>query len=60
MTYGWPSGCMQVYMRRKRWVLALQAVKRAAAISGHGSPEAHCLVLRFSHAAQSEQVRACQ
>ena len=60
MTYKWPSGFMQVYMRRKRWVLALQAVKRAAAIGGPGSPEAHCLVLRFCHAAQSEQVRACQ
>lgn len=43
-------------MRRKRWVLALQAVKRAAAIGGSGSPEAHCMVLRFCHAAQAEQV----
>lgn len=37
-------------------MLALQAVKRAAAIGGPGSPEAHCMVLRFCHAAQSEQV----
>lgn len=43
-------------MRRKRWVLALQAVKRAAGIGGPGSPEAHCMVLRFCHAAQSDQV----
>ena len=48
--------CTQVYMRQKRWVLALQAVKRAAGIGGPGSPEAHCMVLRFCHAAQSEQV----
>ena len=48
--------CVQVYMRRKRWVLALQAMKRAAGIGGPGSPEAHCMVLRFCHAAQSEQV----
>ncbi len=47
---------LQVYMRRKRWVLALEAVKRAAGIGGPGSPEAHCMVLRFCHAAQSEQV----
>ena len=47
---------LQVYMRRKRWVLALHAVKRAAAIAGPGSPEAHCMVLRFCHAAQSQQV----
>lgn len=46
----------QVYMRRKRWVLALHAVKRATAIAGPGSPEAHCMVLRFCHAAQSQQV----
>ena len=37
-------------------MLALQAVKRAAAIGGSGSPEAHCMVLRFCHAAQAEQV----
>ncbi len=43
-------------MRRKRWVLALEAVKRAAGMGGPGSPEAHCMVLRFCHAAQSEQV----
>ena len=51
---------VQVYMRRKRWVLALQAVKRAASIGGPGSPVAHCMVLRFCHAAQSEQVRLCR
>ena len=48
---------VQVYMRRKRWVLALHAVKRAAAIAGPSSPEAHCMLLRFCHAAQSQQVR---
>ena len=61
MALGW-SMCeccadMQVYMRRKRWVLALHAVKRAGAIAGPGSPEAHCMLLRFCHAAQSQQVR---
>ncbi|CAK0738600.1 hypothetical protein CVIRNUC_001066 [Coccomyxa viridis] len=45
----------EVYTRRKRWVLALHAVKRATAIAGPGSPEAHCMVLRFCHAAQSQQ-----
>ena len=41
-------------MRRRKLLLALQAVKRARALEP-ASPEAHVLLLRFCHAVQPHQ-----
>ena len=52
-------------MRRRKLLLALQAVKRACALEP-ASPDAHVLLLRFCHAVQppqqqqQEKVRAAQ
>ena len=43
-------------MRRGKLLLALQAVKRALAVGGADSPEAHTLALRFCKATLDQQV----
>ena len=39
----WPS---QVYLRKSRMLLALSAVKRAAALAGPSHPEVHTMIVR--------------
>ncbi|CAL8463644.1 g3178 [Coccomyxa elongata] len=45
----------EVYLRRGKLLLALQAVKRALQVSGANHPQVHCLVVRFCQAAESQQ-----
>ena len=55
----------QVYSRRGKRLLALQAVRRAAALGGPGDPDAHRLAVRFCLAARAHangaapQARPC-
>ena len=50
--------CAQVYSRRGRWLLALQAVRRAAALGGTGDPDAHRLAAHFCLAARARATGA--
>ena len=40
----------QVYIRKQKYTLALQAAKHAAKLAGADHPDAHSLVVRLSHA----------
>ncbi len=46
----------QVYLRRGKLLLALQAVKRALQVSGASHPQVHCLAVRFCQAVAAQQV----
>ena len=49
---------MQVYMRKGRLLLSLQAVKHALKLAGPSHPDVHCLVVRLCKAVQQHQPQA--
>lgn len=51
-----PALCdMQVYMRKGRLLLSLQAVKHALKLAGPAHPDVHRLIVRFCKAVQQQQ-----
>lgn len=49
---------MQVYMRKGRLLLSLQAVKHALKLAGAGHPDVHRLIVRLCQAVQQQQQQA--
>jgi len=52
---GWVN--MQVYMRKGRLLLSLQAVKHALKLAGAAHPDVHRLIVRLCQAVQQQQQR---
>jgi hypothetical protein len=48
---------MQVYMRKGRLLLSLQAVKHALKLAGAAHPDVHRLIVRLCQAVQQQQQR---
>ncbi len=49
---------MQVYMRKGRLLLSLQAVKHALKLAGAAHPDVHRLIVRLCQAVQQQQQQA--
>jgi len=49
---------MQVYMRKGRLLLSLQAVKHALKLAGAAHPDVHRLIVRLCKAVQQQQQQA--